>query len=170
MNQRDKSNYIRVLIGLALVVTSFSLFWINSSGTEPIKEPATNVSSSVDRSPEQRRIAQQVQAAVRNTTQSPVRPARLDLNELPDLASQIRLAEASMVASFADSLDRKRARQRELVDRIAEQYQLDPNQITIQSPNEGDLRLLNFRQAIKAGDPPAVASRLLLENPEFANE
>ena len=66
-------------------------------------------------------------------------------------------------------VDRKRARQRDLVDRVAEQYQLDANQITIQANNEGELRLLNFRQAIKTGDASGAALRLLSENPELFN-
>ena len=58
-----------------------------------------------------------------------------------------------------------RPRQRELVDRVAEQYQLNSNQITIQASNEGELGLLNFRQAIKTGDEPVMA--LILETVRF---
>jgi Zn-dependent metalloprotease len=146
-----------------------SYFWIKASETENALGALDSEVTSASRTPEQRELAQRVQAAVRNTPQSSVRPARLDLDELPDLASQIRLAEASMAGSFADSVDRKRARQRELVDRVAEQYQLDSNQITIQANNEGELRLLNFRQAIKTGDASGAALRLLSENPELFN-
>ena len=164
-----KRKHLGIILCLSLLAASYALFWVSDTEPGTVKDSAAAASSGTGRTPEQRQLAQQAQAAVRNTPQSSVRPARLDLDELPDLASQIRLAEASMAGSFADSVDRKRARQRELVDRVAEQYQLDSNQITIQANNEGELRLLNFRQAIKTGDASGAALRLLSENPELFN-
>ena len=165
--QKLKSKHWSALLGFSSVAVLCSLFWISDNETSTKKESAAAAPSSIELTPEQRKLAQQIQAAVRTTPQSSVRPARLDIHQLPDLASQVRLAESSMAERFTNSIDRKRARQRELVDRIAERYQLTPQQITIQTTNEGELRLLNFRQAIKTGDAPKVALQLLSENPEL---
>lgn len=166
--QQSKSRYLRIL-GLSFFAVLFSIFWISRTDTNTTLETKTDASSNFERTKEQKKLAQQVQAAVRTAPQPSARPARLDVDELPDLASQIRLAGSSMAENFADSVDRKRARQRKLVDRIAEKYQLTPQQITIQTTNEGELRLLNFRQAIKTSEAADVALQLLTENPELFN-
>jgi len=97
-----KRSFGFVLLAFLAVAVLYYVFELESSDTKAIEAANSSTLVPVGRTAAQRKLAQQAQTAVRITPQSSTQPLRLELDQLPDLAAQVRLAEASMAESFTD--------------------------------------------------------------------